>query len=98
MAKALHPYQVIVRPLITEKATILASENKYVFEVVQRANKRQIRGAVELAFNVHVTKVNTLNMRGKVKRFRGRLGKRADYKKAMVTLAEGDSIDITTGV
>ena len=75
MAKALHPYQVIVRPLITEKATILAGDRKYAFEVASRANKTQIRHAVERAFSVNVTKVNTLNVLGK-RRKRGRLQSR----------------------
>ena len=98
MPKALHPYQVIVRPLITEKATILAGENKYVFEVVQRANKRQIRGAIELAFNVHVTKVNTMNMRGKKRRVGSKIARTPDWKKAIVTLVEGDKIQLFEGV
>ena len=98
MPKALHPYQVIIRPLITEKATILASENKYVFEVVQRANKRQIRGAIELAFNVHVTKVNTMNMPGKKRRIGSKIARTPDWKKAIVTLVEGDKIQLFEGV
>ncbi len=91
-------YDVIVAPVVTEKATQGAEHNQVTFRVDRRATKPQIKRAVEGLFGVTVTKVNTLNMRGKVKRFRGRLGKRADYKKAMVTLAEGDSIDITTGI
>ncbi len=91
-------YDVIVAPVVTEKATQGAEHNQVTFRVDRRSTKPQIKRAVEGLFGVTVTKVNTLNMRGKVKRFRGRLGKRADYKKAMVTLAEGDSIDITTGI
>ena len=97
MPKALHAYQVIVRPLITEKATILAGEHKYAFEVAPHANKHQIRNAVETAFSVNVTKVNTLNVPGKRRR-RGRLQSRTrSWKKAIVTLAEGDSIQIFEG-
>ncbi|MBI4571088.1 MAG: 50S ribosomal protein L23 [Chloroflexi bacterium] len=98
MAKALHTYQVIVRPLITEKATILTGEHKYAFEVVRRANKNQIRDAVELAFNVHVVKVNTMNVRGKRRRT-GRLYTRTRaWKKAIVTLVEGDTIQVFEGI
>ncbi len=98
MPKALHPYQVIVRPLITEKATILAGERKYAFEVASHANKPQIRNAVEKAFSVNVTKVNTLNVQGKSRK-RGRLQSRTrSWKKAIVTLAEGDSIQIFEGL
>ena len=98
MPKALHPYQVIVRPLITEKATILAGERKYAFEVAPHANKIQIRNAVQKVFSVNVTKVNTLTVHGK-RRSRGRLQSRtSDWKKAIVTLAEGDSIQIFEGL
>ena len=98
MPKALHPYEVIVRPLITEKATILAGEHKYAFEVVRRANKNQIREAVQKGFNVHVTKVNTLNVRGKNRRLGRRYSRTRDWKKAIVTLAEGDTIQIFEGI
>ena len=98
MAKALHPYQVIIRPLITEKATILAGDGKYAFEVATRANKKQIREAVQIAFNVQVTKVNTMNVRGKSRRAGRRYSRGQDWKKAIVTLSEGDSIQIFEGV
>lgn len=98
MPKAIHPYQVIVRPLITEKATILASENKYAFEVDRRANKPQIRQAVELAFNVKVTDVNTMNMHGKTRRVGRKTAKRPDWKKAIVTVIEGDKIQFFEGI
>ncbi len=98
MAKALHTYQVIVRPLITEKATILAGDNKYAFEVDRRANKNQIRDAVQIAFSVHVVKVNTLNVHGKMRRFGRNYTRTRDWKKAIVTLAEGDSIQLFEGV
>ncbi len=98
MPKAIHPYQVIVRPLITEKATILAGERKYAFEVASHANKNQIRDAVHHAFKVSVTKVNTLTVHGKRRR-RGRLQSRTkSWKKAIVTLAEGDSIQLFEGL
>ncbi len=98
MAKALHTYQVIVRPLITEKATILAGDNKYCFEVDRRANKNQIREAVQVAFSVRVLKVNTLNVHGKMRRFGRNYTRTRDWKKAIVTLAEGDSIQLFEGV
>ena len=89
---------IILAPVVTEKSTQGSEHNQVTFRVDRRASKPEIKRAVEGLFGVKVTKVNTLNMRGKVKRFKGRLGKRADYKKAIVTLAEGDSIDITTGI
>ena len=98
MAKALHTYQVIVRPLITEKATILASEQKYAFEVDRRANKNQIRAAIQTAFDVRVTKVNTMNVHGKTRRFGRRETRTRDWKKAIVTLVPGDTIQVFEGV
>ena len=98
MPKTMHVYQVIVRPLITEKATILAGEGKYAFEVNRRANKRQIRDAVEKAFNVKVLKVNTMNVRGKIRRVGRNMAQASDWKKALVTLVEGDTIQIFEGV
>jgi len=91
-------YEIIRNPLITEKSTIISEYNQVSFRVPLTATKPEIRAAVEGLFDVKVTSVNTLRQQGKVKRFRGRLGKRNDTKKAIVTLAEGDSIDITTGV
>lgn len=91
-------YEVLRRPLITEKATLLSEHNQVAFEVAMDASKPEIRAAVEGLFNVKVTGVNTLVQKGKVKVFRGRKGKRDDMKKAIVTLADGDSIDVTTGV
>ncbi len=98
MTKEVHPYQVVVRPLITEKATILAGENKYAFEVDQRANKQQIKQAVETAFEVHVLKVNTMNVRGKSRRSGRRYTRTRDWKKAIVTLVEGDKIQFFEGI
>jgi large subunit ribosomal protein L23 len=97
MATARH-YDTILAPVITEKSTLLSEHNKVVFRVAQDATKDEIAAAVEELFKVKVTKVNTLNVKGKTKRFRGRLGKRNDIKKAIVTLQEGQSIDIATGL
>jgi large subunit ribosomal protein L23 len=91
-------YDVIKSPVITEKATLGSENNQVTFKVAIEATKPEIKAAVEALFDVKVTKVNTLRQEGKIKRFRGVTGKRAEYKKAMVTLAEGDSIDVTTGV
>jgi len=91
-------YDTILSPVITEKATLLSEQNKVVFRVAPNATKPQIAEAIENLFKVSVVKVNTLNVKGKTKRFRGRAGKRSDVKKAIVTLAEGQSIDITTGL
>lgn len=93
-----HHYDVIRRPIITEKSTLVAEENKVIFEVAITANKKMIKDAVEALFKVEVTKVNTLLQKGKTKRFRGQLGRRNDIKKAVVTLAEGQSVDISTGL
>lgn len=90
-------YDVIVRPLVTEKSTRGAEQNKVVFEISREANKTDVKAAVEAIFGVKVTKVNTLNVEGKVKRFRGRVGQRQDYRKAVVTLAEGQHIDVAAG-
>ena len=91
-------YDTILSPVITEKATLLSEQNKVVFRVARDASKDEIAAAVEALFKVSVTKVNTLNVKGKTKRFRGRPGQRSDWKKAMVRLAEGQSIDLTTGL
>ena len=91
-------YDAILSPVITEKATMLSEQNKVVFRVAKDATKAQIAEAIENLFKVSVVKVNTLNVKGKTKRFRGRVGRRSDVKKAIITLAEGQSIDITTGL
>lgn len=91
-------YDIIKSPIITEKATLGSENNQVTFKVAITATKPEIKAAVEALFDVKVKKVNTLRQEGKVKRFRGVVGKRAEYKKAMVTLAEGSSIDVTTGV
>ena len=89
---------VIRAPVITEKSTMATEHNQVTFRVAKDASKPEIRAAVEQLFKVKVKSVNTLCQKGKVKRFRGRLGKRADYKKAIVCLEEGQSIDVTTGI
>ncbi len=91
-------YDVIRRPIITEKSSLASEANAVVFEVAIDANKPQIKEAVEGLFNVKVKTVNTTVTKGKVKRFRGRLGTRKDVKKAYVTLEEGNSIDVSTGL
>ena len=98
MAATARHYDVILSPVITEKATLLSEQNKVVFRVAEDATKDEIAAAIEELFKVKVTKVNTLNVKGKTKRFRGKPGRRSDVKKAIVTLAEGQSIDISTGL
>ena len=89
---------IVLGPVVTEKSTALSAHNQYAFRVARGAAKPEIKAAVETLFSVKVSRVNTLNVRGKVKCFRGRLGKRPDAKKAIVTLAEGQSIDYTGGI
>jgi large subunit ribosomal protein L23 len=91
-------YDTIIRPVITEKATNASEHNQVTFRVPLSATKPAIKEAVEGLFSVKVTAVNTLVMKGKTKRFKGHPGKRSDWKKAIVTLAEGQRIDVTTGV
>jgi len=98
MAATARHYDVILAPVITEKATLLSEQNKVVFRVAPDSTKDEIAHAVEELFRVKVTKVNTSVTKGKTKRFRGIMGRRSDVKKAIVTLAEGQSIDITTGL
>ena len=91
-------YDTIIAPVITEKSTYASEHNKVVFKVANKATKPEIKAAVEALFNVKVTGVNTLNRKGKTKRFRGIVGRQKDYKKAIVTLVDGHSIDVTTGL
>jgi large subunit ribosomal protein L23 len=91
-------YQVILSPLVTEKATLLNERGQISFKVAPDATKPQIKAAVEGLFGVKVLGVNTLVVKGKAKRFRNRPGQRSDWKKAMVRLADGQSIDLTTGL
>ena len=94
----LETFDVLLGPVITEKATLGSEHNQLTFEVPTTATKPQIKAAVEGLFNVKVKSVNTINVRGKLKRFRGTPGRRKDRKKAIVTLMEGFSIDVTTGL
>jgi large subunit ribosomal protein L23 len=91
-------YETIVAPVITEKATIASESNQFVFKVARHATKPQIKAAIEQLFDVKVTAVNTLLRKGKTKRFRGVRGRQQDVKKAIVTLADGYRIDMTTGL
>jgi large subunit ribosomal protein L23 len=91
-------YDVILSPHITEKSTLLSEHNAVVFKVAREATKPQIKAAVEALFGVAVTGVNTITQKGKTKRWKGRPYMRSDMKKAVVTLAEGQSIDVTTGI
>lgn len=98
MPKQLNAYGIILRPLITEKAQTMTVQNKYVFEVDLRANKMQIKEAIETAFSVKVKEVNTATMKGKRRRYGRAVTKRPDWKKAMVTLAAGEKIELFEGV
>ena len=91
-------YDVIVAPVITEKSILASENNQVVFRVADDATKPEIKQAVEALFNVKVKKVNTLVRKGKTKRFRGKPGVRKDVKKAYVTLEEGNTIDVSTGL
>jgi large subunit ribosomal protein L23 len=91
-------YDVILSPVITEKSTLASEANQIVFNVAGSASKPAIKNAIEALFSVKVRAVNTLVRKGKLKRFRGVKGRQSDVKKAVVTLAEGDAIDVTTGL
>ena len=91
-------YDVILSPVITEKATLASEHSKVIFKVALTATKPQIKEAVEKLFDVKVKSVNTLRRRGKWKAFKGRLGQQSDSKRAIVTLEEGQRIDVTTGL
>jgi large subunit ribosomal protein L23 len=91
-------YDTLLRPVITEKSMASSESGKVVFMVPLSATKDEVKAAVEAIFNVKVTKVNTVKQAGKVKRFKGYEGVRSDYKKALVTLAEGQNIDVTAGI
>ena len=93
-----HHYDVVLSPHITEKSTMLSEQNAVVFKVARTASKPQIKAAVEALFGVTVTGVNTMVAKGKTKRWKGKPYTRSDVKKAVVTLAEGQLIDVTTGV
>lgn len=94
----LRHYDVITSPVITEKSTLVSEQNQVIFNVPGSATKPEIKAAVEQLFGVKVKAVNTLVRKGKVRRFRGRPGRQSDQKRAIVTLAEGQSIDVSTGL
>ena len=94
----LRHYDVITSPVITEKTTMVSEQNQIVFNVARSATKPEIKAAVEALFGVKVKSVNTLVRKGKVKRFRGTVGRQSDVKKAVVTLVDGESVDVTTGL
>jgi len=98
MSIAARHYDAVLSPIITEKTTIVSENNQVVFEVPLSTSKPEIKEAVEQLFKVSVTAVNTMRVKGKTKRFRGRPGRRKDVKKAIVTLKDGDAIDIATGL
>ncbi len=101
MAKAqidIRHYDVVLAPHITEKSTMASEQNAVVFRVANSATKPQIKAAVEALFGVKVKGVNTIVQKGKTKRWKGEAYRRSDFKKAVVTLAEGQTIDVTTGV
>ena len=91
-------YELVRSPVITEKSTMGSEHNQVTFRVPLTADKRSVKAAIEGLFKVKVEAVNTVRVKGKLKRFRGELGRRSDYKKAIVTLAEGSKIDVTTGI
>ena len=91
-------YKIVLRPIVTEKATRLSEFNKVVFAVSVKSNKIEIKKAIEKIFSVKVSSVNIVKIKGKTKRFKGILGKRNDIKKAIVTLQKGNTIDLTAGV
>jgi len=92
------PRDVIIRPIITEKGTFVKSQSKYIFEVSMPANKHEVKKAIENLFKVHVLKVNIIRMKGKVKSIGRFTGKKKDWKKAMVTLREGETIELFEGL
>ena len=91
-------YEVIRSPVVTEKSTFISEYNQIVFNVAIDSSKRDIKEAIEKLFKVKVKNVNTLRQNGKIKRFKGTVGKRPEFKKAFITLEEGNSIDVTTGI
>ena len=96
--KKLHLYDKILSPLVTEKSTNLSEQNKIVFKIPPKANKKNLKNNIEKIFKVNVTKINIINKQNRVKITRGRKVKVAGYKKAIITLKKGQSIDLTTGI
>ena len=94
----LHLYDKILSPLLTEKSTNLSGENKIVFKVRKSANKKNLKNNIEKIFKVNVTKINIINKQNRTKFTRGRKVKVSGYKKAIITLKKGQSIDLTTGI
>jgi len=97
MSTAKH-YDVILSPVITEKSTLASEHNQVIFKVAITATKPVVKAAIEALFEVKVKAVNTIKVKGKTKRFKGRIGHQSDFKKAIVTLEDGHSIDVTTGL
>ncbi|MDF1687666.1 MAG: large subunit ribosomal protein L23 [Parvibaculaceae bacterium] len=97
MSTAKH-YDVILAPVITEKSTLASEHNQVIFKVAIDATKPAVKAAIEALFEVKVKAVNTIKVKGKTKRFKGRIGHQSDFKKAIVTLEDGHSIDVTTGL
>lgn len=97
MSTAKH-YDVILSPVITEKSTLASEHNQVIFKVAITATKPVVKAAIEALFEVKVKAVNTVKVKGKTKRFKGRIGHQSDFKKAIVTLEDGHSIDVTTGL
>lgn len=89
---------IIDSPVVTEKSSVIAAHNQFAFKVTEKATKPLVKKAVEMLFNVKVKSVNILRLKGKVKRFRGHIGRRSDQKRAIVTLADGQSIDLTAKI
>lgn len=98
MGHPMNSFDILRRPIITEKSTTLQEQSRYVFEVAKTATKHQIKRAVEEAFEVRVVKVNTMNVRGKTKRMGPRVSRKSDWKKAVVSLAPGNTITLFEGV
>ena len=98
LMKKINSLDSIIRPIITEKATILSEQNKTVFKVHSSANKKNIKKNIEKIFKVNVTKINIINLKSKKKLKQGRLSTKSGYKKAIVTLKKGQSIDLATGI
>ena len=94
----IHLYDKIINPLVTEKSTNLSEQNKLVFKVPKSANKKNLKSNIEKIFKVNVIKINTINNKPKSKIVRGKLGKKSGFKKAVVTLKKGQTIDLATGV
>ena len=91
-------HDVLVRPVVTEKSTMASEQNKVTFMISPTADKLQVKQAIEHLFKVKVAKVNTVNIKGKTKRFRGKMGKRGDIRKAVITLEAGQTIDLASGL